>query len=344
MDLGAFFKSLFAPPAPAVPTLGANFDTRTPEEREAQDVHASETIAAAAPVVWKEIPKDQVRTFGVQDQGGKSDCVAESRRKIKRVLFKVNKGLDIDFSALAFYRKRSNYPAEGMMAADAIALDTNEGMTLEALVPSDVVSTEAAANKIKPDAYNEDVAEIFRISDTDVIFTPGDLDTPAGTIQKTRKAVMMWFYFTSSEWSQEVPTIKSPGLTVQNGLRHSVVGIEPAIYQGKQGIWIDDSAHFGGLSRRFITREFYEKRNWFASYPIAFKFDGISAKPHYNESVISLQECLKYEGIFPSNVDATGTYGPITTAAVKGFQMKYGLEAVGTVGPLTKKKLHELYP
>jgi len=327
--------------------LGALIDTR-PVEVIAEDPHIREIVASATLVDWKEIDPENIRVFGTQDQGRKSDCVAESRRKIKRILFKVNKGLNLDFSAVAFYRQRSNYPGEGMIAADAIDIDRTFGMTLDALVPSDQIYYESEANALKPESYNNDIAKVFRTSSADIKFNAGDLETPAGTIQKTRKGVMMWFYFTAEEWSREVPVIINKTLNVYSSaaLRHSVVGVEPALYKGKKGVWIDDSAHFGGLARRFITEEFYQARNFWASYPISFQFEPAqSARPFYIlGDTKTLQDCLKFEGVFPLNVDSTGVYGSITKQAVKDFQKKYGLEQVGTVGPLTSAKLKELYP
>lgn len=328
--------------------LGANLDTRTPEEIAAQDIKAEQVIASAAAVDWQEIAPKDIRTFGIQDQHGKSDCVAESRRKMKRILFNVQKGIDLDFSSVAFYRKRSNYPGQGMIAADAIQLDANAGMTLDKLVPSDVLNTEALANALTPDKYNDDLGKVFAVQNGEIVFTPGDLETIAGTIQKTRKGVMIWIYATVAEWSQEVPTIQTP-LTGPSDPRavvvHSVVGIEPALYKGQKGIWIDDSAHFGGLSRRFITEEFYKARNWWASYPIAFKFEAaVGARPHYTGTIKSAQECYRFEGLFPSNVDFVEHAGPLTIAATKAFQAKYGIQQTGNIGPITTAKLHEVYP
>lgn len=330
------------------PNLGANTDTRSLKQAREEDILADEVIATAAPVEWKEIEPSKVRVFGEQNQRSKSNCVAESRRKIKRILFNINKGIDLDFSSVAFYRKRSNYPYEGMIAADAIKLDSESGMTLDKLVPSDAVTTESAANALMPDKYNDDVAKVFAVQGGEIVFTPGDLETPAGTIQKTRKGVMMWFYFTSREWSKQVPTIMDNLWGVQDprALKHSVVGIEPALYKGQRGVWIDDSAHFGGISRRFITEDFYKKRNWYASYPMAFKFEPpvVSRPTFIDGNVVSLQLCLKHEGVFPSNVAATGVYGPLTTQAVKDFQGRYGLVKTGLISDETRAKLHHLYP
>ena len=343
-----WLKRFFAPMPAPIFNLGANIDTRSPEQVAAEDIRIEEVVAKAATVEWKEIAPEAIRTFGVQNQNGKSDCVAESRRKIKRILFNVNKGIDLDFSAVAFYRKRANYPAGGMMAADAISIDQQHGMTLDRLVPSEPLTTEAQANALVPDKYNDDVAKVFAVQNVEVIFNPGDLETPAGTIQKSRKGIMMWFYATRAEWSLLIPTVQ----TALTGfwdpraiIIHSVVGVEPALYMGRKGVWIDDSAHFGGLSRRFITEDFYRVRNFYASYPMAFKFEQTAAdRPTYTGLVKSLQDCLKYEGVFPQNVDSTGVFGPITTQAVKDFQKKYGLEQVGFVGPRTAEKLRALYP
>lgn len=329
--------------------LGANLDTRTPEEKEAQDITAGEVIARADLVDWREIAPADVRVFGVQNQNGKSDCVAETRRKLKRILFKVNKGLDVDFSSVALYRKRSNYPDAGMIATDAIDLDKNIGMTLNVLVPSEPVTTEIDANKLKPDAYNDQVAQVFRVQNGEVIFNSGDIETIAGTIQRTRKGVMVWFYATVAEWSPLVPTLQAnlSGPTDPHArVIHSVTAIEPALYQGKKGLWIDDSAHFGGLSRRFITEDFFRARNFYASYPITFKFEAdTTSEPSFiNGNVVSLQDCLKHDGTFPLNVASTGTYGPLTTQAVKDFQKKYGLVVTGLITDQTRAKLHELYP
>ena len=328
--------------------LGANLDTRPPELAEAEDIHISETVASATAVSWVEKDPNSIRTFGTQNQSGKSDCVAESRRKIKRVLFNVNKGIDLDFSAVDFYRRRTNFPGEGMIASDAIKLDSDGGMTLDALVPSDIITTEEAANALTPDRYNADVGKVFAVQNGEVIFAPGDLETVAGTIQKTRKATMLWFYFTAAEWSKVVPTISAAltGPADPNALKHSVVGIEPALYQGKKGIWIDDSAHFGGIARRFITQDFFTARNWFASYPIAFKFEAsVGVKPKFIDgNVQSLQDCLKFEGTFPINTASTGVYGPLTTQAVKDFQTKHGLAPLGLISQETRALLHTLYP
>ena len=64
--------------------------------------------------------------------------------------------------------------------------------------------------------------------------------------------------------------------------------------------------------------------------------------------MVALQDCLKYEGVFPSNADSTGLFGAITKKAVQDFQLKYAITTVGStgygrVGPKTRAQLNLLY-
>ncbi len=56
-----------------------------------------------------------------------------------------------------------------------------------------------------------------------------------------------------------------------------------------------------------------------------------------------LQEGLKKDAsVYPEGL-VTGYFGPLTEAAVKRFQAKYGISQVGRVGPITRAKFNELY-
>ncbi len=60
------------------------------------------------------------------------------------------------------------------------------------------------------------------------------------------------------------------------------------------------------------------------------------------EAVKTLQNILKSIGLFPSQVESTGYFGPITETAVKAFQAREGIEQVGIVGPLTRSALDKI--
>ena len=61
------------------------------------------------------------------------------------------------------------------------------------------------------------------------------------------------------------------------------------------------------------------------------------------EQVRLLQEMLARDpAVYPEG-RITGYYGPLTTEAVKRFQVKYGIDATGIAGPATRAKLNELF-
>jgi len=57
----------------------------------------------------------------------------------------------------------------------------------------------------------------------------------------------------------------------------------------------------------------------------------------YLQKVLALDPKIYPEG------RVSGYFGPLTEAAVKRFQKKYGIRTTGEVGPLTRTKLNELY-
>ena len=61
------------------------------------------------------------------------------------------------------------------------------------------------------------------------------------------------------------------------------------------------------------------------------------------DDVKRLQQLLAQDkSIYPEGSD-TGYFGPATVRAVKKFQAKYGLPQVGRIGPMTRKKLEEVF-
>lgn len=360
--------------------LGALLDTR-PAEAKAKDYFLKETVAAAAPVQWTEKPESQWRKFQTQDQDGSGSCVAQTLRKLAGIVISQRNGKYIDFSASHIYQRRSNKPDPGMIGVESFDIG-QKGITLEALAPSEQM-TDAQMDAVKVEQYEEDVAKVFSLGNH-VGLPIGDIDTVASVIQQTGKGVMVWFYFTADEWGRLVPTIIDQSLTLggQKDLRHSVAAVDFTLYQGQKALIIEDSAHFGGLSRRVITEEFFKRRNWFARYSLQFKFDASqppSNKPVYTftkplvfipltekneisdpvlnetqkQDVIALQTILKYEGFFPANIAATGYYGAITAKGVYQWQVAHSVAPLseldsivpkgGRFGDKSIKKANEIY-
>lgn len=339
---------------------GAAIDTR-PEERKLKDFFFAEAVATANPVNWVEKAKSDWRRFPVQDQNGSGSCVMQTIRKSAGVLLSLKENY-VPFSA-AYYQLRSNKPAAGMIGVEAFDIWMKHGLPLEQLVPSEKM-TDAQMDAIKVEQYEKDIAKVFAIGGH-IGIPNGDFETVASVIQTTGKAVMVWFYFTSQEWSQEIPTIINPNLTIETGNRHSVAAVDCFLFGGKKYLLVEDSAHFGGHTYHLISEEFFKARNWFARYPVNFKFAEPTPevpKPFYHFTmtmefgetsphVVKLQDILKYEGLFPINSSSTGYYGAITAKAVLSWQKKHSvapveeLDALGgrRVGAKTISKLNELY-
>jgi hypothetical protein len=338
---------------------GAVIDTR-PESEKQKQFTQREVVASTAPVQWVEKTLEQCRKFPIFDQDGSGSCVMQTECKELGIMRWLKDKTYVHFSATDGYQRRINKPDAGMAYYDARRI-AREGITLEVLAPSQGM-TDAQMDSAVVEQYKRDVGAVFSVPNS-LDLPIKDIDAVASTIQQTGKGVMVWFYFTSDEWTNR-PKILNVNLPL-NGvatLRHSVCAVDFALINGKKCLIIDDSWGPGAASggQRIIDEDFYKVRNWYAGYLVNFKFDeGTEPKPvhtfnvdmHFgetNEEVRWLQKCLKYEKLFPSNADATGYYGAITAESVKKFQAKYGIDASSSplgrdVGPKTRAKLNSLF-
>jgi hypothetical protein len=325
--------------------MGALLDQRPLITQVQEDIMHDQIVAGVAPVQWVEKARDQWRVFPVRNQGRGSSCMANATAKIMGVLSYLRYKEFIKFSAAYIYKQRQNRPSEGMWLYDVLNIATR-GVALEALVPSEQL-TDPQIDAIQFVDIDKKVAEGFS-ADSPVYITEGDFETVASTIQRTGKAILGMFYFTGEEWGRLVPEVRDTWLKSGDtrAFRHAVAMVDVFLYNGRKVIRIEDSAHFGGLSERLITEDFFKKRNIMSGYLMRFKFapsDEVS-KPVFDGSIISAQKCLRYEGLFPTNIDFVETFGPVTREAVRKFQVKHGINpALGNLGPITIAKLKELY-
>ena len=352
--------------------FGAALDNRTKVEK-AKDYNFAELVSRVNPVAWT--VKKKWRTFPIYDQNGSGSCVAQTAAKMLGIMYWLANQTFVMFSATHIYQQRSNKPAAGMIGVNAGDIVRAGGATLEELVPSQKM-TDAQMDAIKIPAYKAQVGEIFKVCNY-LTVAAKNIDTVASIIQTTGKPVMVWFYFAIDEWTT-VPVVKHPTLKLSatDTARHSVTAVDFTILSaahtadkklhGKKALIIDDSwgTRFGAAGQRFITEDFYKERNFFNLHFTNFKFeDGEQvenkAKPRYtftrdlqfsetvtygNEDVIVLQNILKYEGLFPTNVESTGYFGAVTRKAVMDYQLKNGIKPpAGLVGVITRSHLNAKY-
>lgn len=339
---------------------GACLDTRTEKEKE-KDYNFDEIVASSASVEWKEKQRKDWRIFPDQNQGASGSCVFQSIRKLASITLWLKEKTYVPFSGV-YYQLRSNRPAGGMHGVEAFEIWRKNGLPLEQLVPSEMM-TDAEIDAIVVEQYNKDLAKVFA-GGNHIGINSGDFEKVASTIQQTGKGIMVWFYFNAQEWSSMIPTIfdKSLNLYAPNTLRHSVVAVDYFLFNGKKYLLIEDSAHFGGITKRLISEEFFRARNFFARYPMSFKFqeneNEFSANINLTKDlylgvkgndVIILQDLLKELGFFPINTDSTGFYGSITMKAVRDFQLAKGIilkedeAGAGRCGPRTREYINKNY-
>lgn len=344
---------------------GALIDDR-PESAKQKDYRFEELVASAAPVEWRKKSADEIRRFPIFDQGRSGSCVAQTGKKQIGVYAYLKTGAFFPVSATHLYQRRSNKPSGGMIGINAYEI-MQKGVA-PAVFAKDEKMSDSEMDALEVPAFAEHVGKAFSIGNYMVVPTK-DIDLIASIIQETGKAVMVWFYFSHDEWTER-PKVKYPNLDLYAGAtaRHSVAAVDFTLTpDGKKALVIDDSwgpSAGNGAGQRIIDEDFFRARNWFAAHFMNFAYENgeMTGKPRHqflkdlefspalktDPEVVALQECLKWEGLFPANVDSTGYFGSVTRKAVEGFQRKYdiareGDAGYGRVGPKTRAKLNQIY-
>lgn len=322
---------------------GALPDTRTQAQKDL-DYKAKEIVAKATPVVW--VKKTQYKSFPIRKQGSSGSCVMQSLEKERGIIAQNKYGSFVEFSANPGYQLRDNPSSEGSTYLDLIRA-TNYGGILESISPSQSMSDSQMMSATKQ-PYFSDMAKPFA---SYRVTLPLDIDSIASTIEATQKGVGLTVRFGPGEWfyNKQVKEL----LPETNWFwGHRVVAVDYTLNdEGVKCLVIEDSSCEDGYPQKLVPEHFLLTRTyWDPNYIVNFRTyaeisDNTIPKPHYTETITSLQDCLKYEGLFPANVDSTGVFGSITKKAVIAFQIKYNLNPpLGNVGPLTIAKLKELYP
>ncbi len=329
---------------------GANLDTRS-EEQKQKDFKFEEIVASANPVSWTEKPRNEWRQFPIFNQDGSGSCVAQTEAKEMGIMRWLRDKVYVHFSAADIYQRRNTKPYAGMQAVDARTIAT-KGVTLEVLAPSQNMN-DAQMDTLTIEEYKRKVGEVFAVPNY-LELPAGDIEKIASVIQTTGKGVMVWFYFKIDEWTQ-VPEVKYPDLKQADAARHSVTAVDFTLYNGKKALIIEDSwgSSYGLAGQRVITEDFLKARNWYAGYLMNFKFDAPpDNKPKYtftkvlefgitDPDVKELQDILKFEQLFPTNVESSGFYGSITAKAIYNWQIKHHVAPQEELDQLQGKRVGE---
>ena len=323
-------------------------DNQTIEQKE-KNYKLAEVCAAISPVSW--VKKSDWNRFPVRDQNGSLTCVCQTYATELGIIFKQKYGEWIDFSASFPYQQRGGTYG-GCNSIDVYTNFPKIGNIFESFMPSQKMHEEevlAVSNK----AYYKDLAKSFTVKR---IESPIDFETAASTVQATGKGVMVWFKFSSGEWTSvpqvlDTPTTSGHSVTIVDCLLGSEeinakYGINLVI--GKKYLVIQDSwgLAYAINGYRFISEEYFKARCFLVSYLKTFQT--LTAKeevekPIFNGTVKSLQEILIYEGFLAVGLN-TNYFGTLTKNALILFQKAKGISpALGNFGPITKQYLLDNY-
>jgi len=371
------------------PFLGALDDPRGEADKQ-KDYYEVEVVASSAPVSWHEkqqplgfqfdLNSSTWRRLPRRNQDGSFTCVGQTVAKQLGLEEYLENGKFLTLSARDVYQRRINKSwgdGSGMVGTDAGEIVTKYGATLEELVPSQDMNETQINEFFRRTSTDEALGKIFRAGG--YLQPSRSIDAVASVIERTGKGVMVWFRFNYDEWN-EVPKVKGSNPQIH----HSVLAVDYTLFGGKKALVIDESwePSAGMRGQRIITEDFFNARNSFCMYLVNranfIKVEGATPKPFYRfltplefiawddvmgspedgvlhkrqkKDVIALQNTLKFEGLFPANMDSTGYYGAVTAKAVDAFQRKYTVDFPAAlddlkgkrVGNKTLTKLNALY-
>ena len=299
----------------------------------AKNYKFAEICSSISPVEWLE--KTDWISYTPRNQNGSLTCVVQTYATEMGIIAKQKYGEWIDFSASFPYQQKESIAYGGCSSTDIYKIFPKLGNIMEVIMPSQNMH-EAEVLAVPRKKYYDDLAMPFKIPRIEL---PVDFESLCSTLQVTGKGIMIWFHIGAGEWGLE-PVFLNNGISSN----HSVTLVDFGLRNGKKYMRILDSVD--GVYR-WISEEYFNARCFLASYLLVFKkliVTEDTPKPKFDGSIISLQTCLEYEGLFPTNIPKFENYGNITKKAVIDFQKKYNITpAVGFFGPITRAKISSLY-
>ncbi len=321
-----------------------------------------EINAGIKEAVWVEkSPAGGFVSYPTRNQGRQSSCVAYALAKALAVDELSENKVWRELSPRAIYPYVVQ-PGGGSNSLTATKLACKIGMTLEHLLPTDGKTEIEAEDPIGYAADAKQVALIYRPGN--FLECSSDFETIASIIQTYRdlgqkKVVMvsMVGVDNGTALSQYPKPPSSP--STPNLWYHKVAVTDFGLINGKKYLAIDNTLS-GAPGQQFLSEE-YEPLLFGAIYTInqsdVMPVGAIPpARPVHTwnvdmtlgssgPDVVALQKALQSLGMFPvsSIATATGNYGGLTQKSVQLFQSAFGIQTTGTVGPITRAKLNDMF-
>ncbi len=353
-------------------------DYRSDEEKE-KDFRVEEIDPefAEAPVI-NEKPLAQIKFYGIRDQGHTGTCVPQAGAKMMGIEVKDQTGDFAEFSATYLYQRRVNKPSHGMAMHDIMNLSKDKGYPFESIMVSQKLGSYEAADEVNELAYVGDVANLFRAKA--YLYLPHSFNAIAKKVIEGYP--VMIFIFANRDEYHIKPEVKDRSLTTAGAtIRHAITCVDVVKHKGEEYIVADESWGIinnpvndefeEGLrtrGQRILSRDFIDTRVYSATYFETFEFrwsgerkipneikfsfsENLQYGQRDNSQVKDLQDMLRYEGFFPSNVDSTGNYFAITASSVLKWQKHHNVADRHVLdslkghhfGPASRAKVKEIY-
>ncbi len=311
---------------------GVNPDTRFESEKQKDYDHAERAISL--PVDPFSNQKIVSSGYFYENQNNTSSCVPHAVGLALAIERKADLG-DYERIAQMFpYRLRSNYPNEGSVFQNIFEIYRTKGAPLYTTMPTPMTEAQANNMVVPFQAYTE--ANIFKgFSYWTLKSDFNDIATLAG-IAELGHGIPILIYATYDEYAQMYPQIQQPNLTIAKAeVSHCVCILPHSGFRenGKRYVAIQDSAHFGDLTIRYLSEDFIKARTFAAGY--WQKVVALSSGPrpkhyfakiiHYGDTgveVLAMQQLFVAEGLLPSDCQ-TGLFAGRTLAALHAFQARY---------------------
>lgn len=300
-------------------------DTRPAKERSKDYIAEEITTQAVVPFQNKQITE---LTATIYNQWYVGSCVPHGFYTQLEYEGIAPKGM----SQLRAYRKRTNYPQAGCIATDMYD-QIRKGQSDDFATP--LYFTEEDANDM-PRVEGIELIPDFKYFQ--YISSTGGIQTDKAIADVAQgKAVAIYIYATTSEWSREYVTVRTPDLNISNAsVRHCVCLVPKGDFTDRNGnrwLAVHDSAKFNNRHLRYISEDFLYKRVYMAAK--VYKEDDIPTPPPVDvglpfipcqkgdkgDKVLALQKFLIKKGTLKPEY-ATGYYGSLTSKAVLWWQLK----------------------
>jgi len=312
------------------------------ERDEKKDTDFSELTFSSAPN-W--IEKTKWLTYKERNQTRTNTCMAQTIAKLIEKNYP-----DKVFSASPIYNSRRNKldpnNPKGMWLNDALDIACNKNkVTFESRIKSQFLKSDAQieTEALKWNEQDDKISQEYKPEKYGFVLSK-NIDEIASVLE-SGQGVAIVVYATHEEWSQKFPKPITPNLQIQDAtVLHGIAGVDYGLINGVKYIKIEDSAHFGGISERWLDQEFINKRTHGIGFVVELSQQSEVNKPTHifnvnltygmrkNPEVVHLQDALKYFGFMDKDVPSTGNFLGETFRAVIRFQEHYKAEILTPLG------------